>query len=271
MIFIVMESGIRINTGIALEPKTDNLSKTVLSRFPSKQFLLFLIILFLCASVYFYLQTLSLKKEIVRINSLPTPNPIYVYTTKPSPTSIPVVSLINASRQTLNLLVPKYLDSPQDKETYKISFDKVGTNPKYYITNDLFPKLVVEGDTYQFTLQITKEGQSNIFTKIPVTSEVTTNQFNKVTRLTNPLSYMETSNTGYEKGKLYYTYTTDYSTNCAQWSPSPPACSSLQLYYNDQLAIANQVGIYASCTSSDQSSLNCDKIISTLDVQITSK
>lgn len=266
-----MENNIQPQADVPLETKTPELSKLVPNRFPSKSFLFFLIFLFLGISVYFYLQTLSLRKEIVRINSLPTPNPTYVYTTAPSPTPTPVGSAINTARQIVNLLMPKYLDSPQDKETYKISFDKVGVNPKYYVTKDSFPKLVVEGDTYQFTLQIPKEGQSNIFTKIPVTSEVSTNQFNKATRLTNPLSYMETTNTGYEEGKSYYTYTTDYSTNCTQWSPTPPACSSLQLYYDDQLAIAKQVGIYASCISSDQSSLNCDKIISTLGIQIVNQ
>lgn len=271
MIFTAMENSTQPQIDTPIAPNATELPEPKLSKFPSKSFLLFLILLLLATTGYFYLQTQSLKKQVAHINSLPSPSPTYIYTTAPSPTSIPISYAINTNRQTADLLVPKYLDTPQEKETYKVSFDKVGINPKYYVSSDMFPKLVVEGDKYQFTLQIPKEGQSNTFTKIPTTSEVTTSQFNRITRITNPLNYMETSNTLYEKNKSYYTYTTDYSTNCTQWSPIPPACSSLQIYYNDQLAFAKQVGIYASCISSDQSSSDCDKIISTLGIEITSK
>ncbi|KKU90277.1 MAG: hypothetical protein UY21_C0025G0012 [Microgenomates group bacterium GW2011_GWA1_48_10] len=266
MIFRVMENNSQPQVSTSIPPNTTNLPPTKLSSFPSKSFLLFLVLLFLTATSYFYLQTQSLKKQVARLNSLPSPSPTYIYTTAPSPTPTPISHTINTSRQSVDLVMPKYLDTPQEKETYRISFDKVGTTPKYHMTSDMFPKLVIEGDKYQFTLQIPKEGQSNTFVKIPVTSEIESNQFSKVTRITNPLSYMETNNVQYEGNKSYYTYTTDYSTNCTQWTPIPPACSSLQVYYNDQLALANQVGVYASCVSYDQSPSSCDKIISTLNI-----
>ncbi len=260
-----------IFTAMKNRPNITELIEPEFSKFPSKPFLLFLIFLLFATTGYFYIQNQSFKKEIIRIRAIPSPNPTYIYTTAPSSTPTPISYAVNNNRQTVNLIVPKYLDSQQEKETYKISFDKVGTNTKYYTSTDIFPKLIVEGNNYQFTLQISKEGQSNTFTKIPNTSKVTTNQFNNVTRIINPLNYMETSNMFYEKNKSYYTYTTDYSTNCTQWSQNPPACSSLQIYYNDQLASTQQVGIYASCISSDQSSSNCDKIISTLGIEIINK
>lgn len=92
-------------------------------------------------------------------------------------------------------MVPKYLDTPQEKEIYMISFDRVGINTRYYILGGTYPPLVTEGETYQFSINIPKEGQSNTFSQIPITMEVYTNQFGKITRITNPLDFMENNNT----------------------------------------------------------------------------
>ena len=266
-----MESTIQPQEIESVTPNIVESPKFKSTKFPSKQFLLFLILILFGSTLYFLSQTSSLKKQMARINSLPSPSPTYIYTAAPSPTSTPTSYVISVSRQTTNLLIPKYLDTPLEKETYKISFNKVGANPKYYFTTDLFPKLVIEGDKYQFTLQIPKEGQVGDFTKIPPTSEVLTNQFNSITRITNPFNYTQTGVSEYEKDKLYYVYTSYYSTNCNQFTPVPPACSSFQISYGGQPDSSKEISFYASCTSSDQSSSNCDEIISTLGIELTNK
>ncbi|HEY4504479.1 hypothetical protein A3A64_04855 [Candidatus Gottesmanbacteria bacterium RIFCSPLOWO2_01_FULL_48_11] len=206
---------------------------------------------------YFYLQAQSLKRQLDRIAAMPTPQPNYTYIEKPTPTML-VQNEINSSRQTVNLSVPKYLDSPQEKETYTISFDKVSSNTVYSITSDSFPKLIISDGTYEFSIQIPKEGQSNTFDKIPITELIRTNQFGNVTRIFNPSSLDESN-------LIRYFYVTDYSTNCTQWQPKPAACSSLQIYWNDKSQQNKQIGAYISCKS-DASQALCDKLIATLGI-----
>jgi preprotein translocase subunit SecG len=248
-----MEEERNVSTNLAGGSESD----TVISKKPLIRIsfilgvLLFISVLGL---LYFYSQAQSYKQQLLRITEMPTPTPRYIYVDKPTPIVLKENRIIKA-RQTVQLLIPKFLDSPQDKETYIISFEKISSDSTYTITNDMFPKLMISDETYELSIQIPKEGFNQPFDTVPQTTSINTDQFNKVTRITN------------KELVDSYSYTTDYSTNCTQHQPLPKACSSKQVYFYPKSYPNQQVGAFITCVSSKNIEA-CDKLVETVSIDI---
>lgn len=201
------------------------------------------------------LQNQEYKKQIVQLKSLPSSTPNYVYTNIPSPTPSPSKQPLTSSRQTIDLQVQKYLDSPEEKETYLISFDKVTSESEYSITQDSFSKLTIGDSTYQLTVQIPKEGFNQPISPVPATHPIHTLHLGEVTRIQR---FVDPDS---------YAYTNDYSTNCSQHQPTPPACSSDQVYFHPKSHPSQQVGAHITCFSSNNYE-TCDKLVSGIDIDL---
>ncbi len=236
-----------------VEQRTSTPTKKPLIR---KSFIVGLYMFFsLVAIAILSLQIQEYKKQIVQLKSLPSPTPSYVYTNIPSPTPAPSQQPFATNRQTIDLQVQKYLDSTEEKEVYKISFDKLTTDSQYSISQDPLPKLVISGSTYQLTIQIPKEGFNQPISPVPVTHTIQTLHLGEITRVQR---FVDPDS---------YAYTNDYSTKCSQREPTPPACSSDQVYFYPKSHPNQQVGAYITCFSANNYE-TCDKLVSGIDIDL---
>lgn len=221
-----------------------------------KSFIIGLYMIFsLMAIAVLSLQIQEYKKQIIHLKSLPSPTPNYVYTNIPSPTPSPSQHPFTTNRQTIDLQVQKYLDSPEEKEIYEISFDKLTSESQYSITQDSFPKLTISDSTYQLTVQIPKEGFNQPISPVPATHTIRTLHLGEVTRVQR---FVDPNS---------YAYTNDYSTKCSQHQPTPPACSSDQVYFYPKSHPSQQVGAYITCFSANNYE-TCDKLVSGIDIDL---
>lgn len=218
--------------------------------------------------------TKLLKQLSSQPNNLPTsPSPLPSPTSQlnshpPIPTPSPISHPITTNRQLVEFKTAKQLDDSLLRETYLISFDKITPKSAYKITNDHFATLIVFDDSYEFSLQIPKEGFSNPFKTIPPTSTVSTENLGTLTRVTNPFYYSDINPVAPNSNQTEYYYTTDFDTSCSQWSPIPAACSLLQVASNSKLNPENKIRSYLICKTSNSTPNHCDRIISTLEIEL---
>jgi|GEM_PF-5549167 len=218
--------------------------------------------------IYLYSQNQSLNKQLVYIKNTPSLSPSYIYTDSPSPTPSPISYPIITSRQQVEFKTAKQLDDPLLHETYLISFDKVTPSSAYKITNDQLATLIIFDDSYEFSLQIPLEGFSNSFKTIPPTDTINTQHLGKLTRVTNPYHYSAINPISPSGNKTEYHYTTDFDTNCSQWSPVPAACSFLQVTSNNNVNPNNKINSSLICKTTEATPTLCDKLISTLEIKL---
>lgn len=213
-------------------------------------------------------QLLKQSKDLsVTQSSLPSPT-TQVLSPSPIPTATPISHPLTSSRHQVEFKTAKQLDDPQLQETYLISFDKVTPNSAYKISNDHFATLAISDDNYEFSLQIPKEGFSNPFKTIPPTAMINTQYLGTLTRITNPYYYSAINPVTPSKNQTEYYYSSDFGTNCSQWSPIPAACSFLQVASNNRINPENKIYSTLICKTENSTSNLCDQLISTLEIEL---
>lgn len=164
------------------------------------------------------------------LNSYPSPTLSQKLTSTPTP----IIRQFTSGRQNILVTIPKYADTSNEKETYEISFDKVSAKSGYYLTSEIFPKLVILDKNYEFSIELTKEAVGNLEEAKMAFTEVSTNQFGKLKKIVLDNKYK---------------YFTDYY--------------AVNLFPQGQSSFA-----YMTCKIIGEDRGECDKIISTLSIKL---
>lgn len=166
--------------------------------------------------------------------STSSPTSISMPTSFPTPT--PIIRYFTNSRQSVLITIPKYMDISNEYETYEISFDQLLGSSRFYLTDDIFPRLVILDKNYEFSVLLTKEVVGDLAESNKAFTEVNTNQFGKLKKI------------AIDNG---YKYFTDYY--------------AVNLFPKNKNSTAFA---YMSCQIIGEDWGECDKLISTLSIKL---
>lgn len=203
--------------------------------FPKKLSLRLMILL----SLLFVL-VLSFIKLSFQSNKTTSSTPISLSSISPKLTSFftptPTLRHFTNNPQNISITIPKYLDITDERETYEINFAKASPDSQFYLTTDIFPRLVILDQNYEFSFALTKEVVGDITASAQAFTKINTNQF-------GTLKKIQLGND--------YKYVTDYY--AVNLFPKQKTTSSYAL-------------ITCRITGTDQG--ECDQLISTLSVKL---
>lgn len=214
--------------------------------FPEKISIRLIILLsFLFVSVLGLIKTYyeeNKPRQTLISSSTPTQRPITTPWPSSTPTPTPIIRSFSSGRQNISVTIPKNMDGTNEKETYEISFDKVSTGSRYYLSNESFSPLTIFDKNYEFSILLTKEVVGDFEELEKTFTGVDTNQFGPLKKII--------INTESKNGITYKYFTDSYAVDIFPEN-------------EDTFSFA-----FMTCHINGEDQGECDKIISTLSIKL---